>query len=125
MARNSSDVTEAELAILEVLWSDGPQSMGRLAETLYGQSNASNNSTVQKLLSRLEAKGCVERDRQTWPHSFSASVARDDLVARRLRNTADQLCDGSLTPLLTHLVSSGGLSAKEKAELKKLLGKIN
>ena len=125
MARRSSDVTEAELAILESLWSTGPQSMRRLAETLYGSATASNNSTVQKLLSRLETKGCVERDRDRWPHLFSASIAKEDLVARRLQNTADQFCEGSLTPLLTHLVSNGKLSDAERAELQKLLGEID
>jgi predicted transcriptional regulator len=56
---------------------------------------------------------------------YSARVAREALVARRLRETADQLCDGSLTPLLTHLVSAGRLSADELRELRRLVDRLS
>jgi len=52
-------------------------------------------------------------------------VQRDDLVARRLRDTAEQLCDGSLTPLLTHLVSAGRLSRDELLELRRLVDRLS
>ncbi len=56
---------------------------------------------------------------------FSARVQREDLVARRLRDTAEQLCDGSLTPLLTHLVSAGRLSRDELLELRRLVDRLS
>jgi predicted transcriptional regulator len=56
---------------------------------------------------------------------FSARVKREDLVARRLRDTAEQLCDGSLTPLLTHLVSAGRLSRDELLELRRLVDRLS
>jgi predicted transcriptional regulator len=42
-------------------------------------------------------------------------------VARRLRDTADELCEGSLTPLLTHLVNAGTLSRDELSELRRVV----
>ena len=45
-------------------------------------------------------------------------------MARRLRDTADELCDGSLTPLLTHLVSSARLTPDELAELRRLVDRL-
>ncbi len=124
MARSSNDVTDAELAILECLWSNGPQSMKQIAESLYGSASASNNSTVQKLLSRMEHKDCAARDREQWPHLFAAAIDKDELIARRLQSTADQCCDGSLTPLLTHLVSHGKMTAAERSKLQQLLKNI-
>ncbi len=121
MPRIPQDVTDAELAILEVLWDRGPASVRQLAEQLYQKSSASQHATVQKLLERLEAKGCVRRDRETWPHTFAAAIERSDLIGRQLQQTADKLAGGSLQPLLTHLVRTGRLSAEDRQSLRSLL----
>jgi predicted transcriptional regulator len=121
MPRIPQDVTDAELAILELLWDQGPASVRHLAEQLYQKSSASQHATVQKLLERLEAKGCVRRDRGTWPHTFSAAIERSDLIGRQLQQTADKLAGGSLQPLLTHLVKTGRLSAEDRQSLRSLL----
>src|SRR5437870_4089173 len=104
MARTPQDVTDAELAVLQVLWDGGPTTIRQLTETLYPKGTNAHYATVQKLLERLESKGCVARDRAVWPHVFEATVDRDELVSRRLQAVAEKLCEGSLTPLLTHLV---------------------
>jgi predicted transcriptional regulator len=124
MPRIPQDVTDAELAILELLWDQGPASVRRLAEQLYQKSSASQHATVQKLLERLEAKGCVRRDRGTWPHTFAAAIERSDLIGRQLQNTADKLAGGSLQPLLTHLVRTGRLSADDRQSLRSLLDEL-
>src|SRR5882757_6501346 len=100
MARTSQDVTEAELAILQALWDKGPATIRQLAEATYEQVGASQYATVQKLLDRLESKGCVARDRREGVHVFRAAIDREELIGRRLRAVADKLCGGSLTPLL-------------------------
>src|SRR6516165_4993554 len=104
MARTPQDVTETELGILELLWEQGPAPIRRLSEALYPQGGSAHYATVQKLLERLESKGFVTRDRSRAVHVFAATVDRETLIGRRLRATAEQLCGGSLTPLLLHLV---------------------
>jgi len=52
-------------------------------------------------------------------------VARDDLVAARLRETADRLCEGSLTPLLTHLVGTSRLESDAIAALRDLVDRLD
>lgn len=125
MARKAQDVTEAELAILEKLWDDGPSSVRNLAIALYGSPSTSNTATVQKLLGRLESKDCVARDQSVWPRLFRPSIARAELIGRRLQMTADDLCEGSLGPLLTHLVQNGTLSRSERSKLKSLLAELD
>lgn len=115
------DVTAAELAILEKLWEHELSTAKQLSQWLYGASTASDVATVQKLLSRLEAKGCVLRDRDQWPHQFTAALEREELISQRLQATADELCDGTLTSLLTHLVQSTRFGARERKRLRKLL----
>ncbi len=125
MARKAQDVTDAELAILERLWDTGPLSVRRLAELLYGNTSTSSTATVQKLLGRMETKGFVARDQSVWPRQFRAAIARTELIGRRLQTTADELCEGSLGPLLTHLVHSGALSQGDRARLKSMLDDLD
>ena len=82
-------------------------------------------ATVQKLLERLESKGCVRRERNSVPHVFSAAVERDELIGRRLQDVADQLCEGSLAPLLTRLVRGRQLSAAEREALGRLVERLD
>ncbi len=110
MARTPRDVTEAELDVLRVLWADGPSSVRHLAGAVNAQA-----ATVTKLLERLEDKGFVERDRTGPVQQFRATSDRDDLIGRRLRGIAEELCEGSMTPLLSHLVQTGLTPADRKA----------
>jgi BlaI family penicillinase repressor len=125
MNRNQADVTEAELSLLQSLWDLGPATIRQLVERVYGQEGTSVYATVQKLLDRLEAKGCVRRDRGAAVHVFQAAIDRDELIGRRLRAVADALCGGSLTPLLTHLVQGQGLSDEERRELRALIHRLD
>jgi predicted transcriptional regulator len=111
------DVTDAELAVLQALWERGEATIRELADALYPGGKASQYATVQKLLERLEVKKCVTRDRGRWPHVFTPAVDRETLIGWRLRDTAEKLCGGSLTPLLLHLLRAEDLSADERREL--------
>lgn len=119
MARTPRDVTEAELAVLRVLWADGPSPVRAVADAVGAQA-----ATAQKLLERLEDKGWVERDRTGPVQRFRAAAARDDLIGRRLRGIAEDLCEGSMTPLLSHLVQTG-LSAGDRKALRELIDQLD
>ena len=118
------DVTDAELAVLQALWEQGEATIRRLTDLLYPAGKAAHYGTVQKLLERLEAKGCVRRDRAPWPHRFTAAVDRDTLIGWRLRATAEKLCGGSLTPLLLHLLRAEQLNPDERQELRSFLDQL-
>ncbi len=124
MARTPQDVTEAEVAVLQALWDRGPATIRQLTAVLYPHGGAAHYATVQKLLERLEGKGCVSRDRRPPVHVFTASIDRDQLVGRRLQAVAEQLCGGSLTPLLTNLVRGQRLSERERKELRTLIDEL-
>jgi predicted transcriptional regulator len=125
MNRNQADVTDAELALLQALWDQGPMTIRQLVERVYGQEGTSVYATVQKLLERLEAKACVVRDRSEPVHVFAPAIGRDELIGRRLRAVADALCGGSLTPLLTQLVQGGELTARDRSELRSLIDRLD
>lgn len=125
MARTPQDVTDTELALLQVLWDSGPATIRQLTDVLYPGGGTAQYATVQKLLERLETKGCVRRERTPPAHVFMAAIAREDLIGRRLQDMAEKLCGGSLTPLLTHLVRTRGLTARERQELRDLIDDLD
>ena len=121
MARPAQDITESELSVLRALWDRGAATIRQLTEVLYPQGGAAQYATVQKLLDRMEAKGYVRRDRSLYVHVFEAVLDRDELIGRRLRSLAETLCDGSLTPLLTHLARAKDLTESERAALRAII----
>jgi predicted transcriptional regulator len=123
MSREAQDVTEAELAILEILWREGSAPIRRITDAIYPRASTAQYATVQKQLERLEAKGFVNRDRSMFVHVFSPAVARDELIGRRLQAVVDKLCGGSLAPILSHL--AGRTAKLTDAERKALRGLID
>jgi len=125
MARTPQDVTDAELAVLEVLWDRGPCTRRQLTDVLYPDKGPSHYTTVQKLLERLEAKGCAEKAQAEGGLTFRPTVSREELISRRLLDVAEKLCGGSLTPLLTHLVRTTPLTHRERQELRDLITELD
>jgi predicted transcriptional regulator len=125
MSQEVQDLPDAELAVLQQLWEQGPATIRQLTDALYPDGTGVHYATVQKLLERLEAKGCVKRDRSSWAHVFHATINRDEFIARRLEAVAERLCGGSMTPLLTNLVRSKRLTPKERREIRKLMEEMD
>jgi BlaI family transcriptional regulator, penicillinase repressor len=123
--RSLPDVTEAELAVLQALWDRESATIRQLTDLLYPDGSEVHYATVQKLLERLESKEHVERDRSGHAHRFRPLTGRDDLVSRRLRAMAEQLCGGLMAPLLTHLVRAEALTARERQELRTLIDELD
>jgi predicted transcriptional regulator len=80
---------------------------------------------VLTLLQRLEAKGYVASDKTATAHVFRPTVSREQLVGRRLRDLADQLCDGTASPLLLALVGDARLTAADVRALRSLLDRLD
>ena len=119
------DVTDAELAVLRHLWDRGTATRRQLTDAVYPDGGPAHYTTVQKLLERLEAKGHVRSELVDGVRVFAATVGRDDLIRRRLRDVADKLCDGAVAPLLMNLVGAGPVSDADLAELKALVRRLS
>ena len=117
MRRFPGDVTDTELAMLQVLWQEGRATRRQIADALYPDGDVAHYATVQKLMERLEDKGYVKHSRQRGVLVFTALVGREELLNRRLREVAEKLCGGSLTPLVMNLVRAEPLTGRELDEL--------
>jgi BlaI family transcriptional regulator, penicillinase repressor len=122
--KNVREITPTELEILSRLWNRRSATIRELTDALYPDGGHAHYATVQSLLDRLEQKGCVTRAKQGRVNVFSATVTRAEVITGRLHELADSLCEGSLAPLLTHLVRDPRLSEEELAELASLVDRL-
>ncbi len=122
-----SSLGEAELEVLKVLWEHGPGTVREVNAHLQSRGHGWAYTTVQTMLSRLQAKGCVRAqpgERPGAAHRFEAAVSRERLLSRRLSDLADQLCDGTRSPLLLALVEGQRLTPAEIQQLRHLLDQL-
>jgi predicted transcriptional regulator len=112
-------LSDAEMEVLKALWSEGPATVRRINELLADRGWA--YTTVLTLLRRLVVKGYATSEASGVAHVFRAAVTREEVLERRLRDTADELCDGSAVPMVLALVQSHRFSPEELARLRRLL----
>lgn len=114
--------TEAELLLLDSLWSGPPQNVRDLAQAT-GRENptAAQYATIQRLLDRLERKGLVARDRSQSPHRYRAAIERDAFIGAELESIANRTTGGALLPLLLNLVRRTSLSEADRRRLMDLI----
>ncbi|TWT78588.1 BlaI/MecI/CopY family transcriptional regulator [Neorhodopirellula pilleata] len=124
MVRKPKDVTDAELAVMQVLWMRESATIREITDRIYPAGTASDYATVKKLLARLEEKTLVHRDASDTAHVFTATITQDDLITRRLRDVAEDFCDGSHTPLLMNLLKNTKYSTREREQLQNLFNEL-
>ncbi|MDZ3822933.1 MAG: BlaI/MecI/CopY family transcriptional regulator [Pseudoxanthomonas sp.] len=121
----SNKPTEAELAILQVLWLKGPCTVREIFEALY-QPDETSYTTALKLLQIMHGKGLVERDESQRAHSYRAAVSQASTQKRFLSDVVDRVFNGSSSQLvLQALGSAPPASAEELAEIRALLDRLD
>jgi predicted transcriptional regulator len=116
-------VTDAELAVLKVLWARGPLTAKALTEAIYPDGAESEFAAVHSFLQRLERKGVVRRDRSSFVHVFSPAATQADILGQELETLFERLGGDSIAPLIMQLIQQQRLSRQEAAEIRKLLTK--
>jgi BlaI family transcriptional regulator, penicillinase repressor len=120
-ARQLPTSETSELEVLKVLWDQGPGTVREINARLQDQGRKLAYTTVLTKLQRLESKGYVVSDKRDLAHVFRAAVSRNRLLKRRLKDLADELADGTATPLVLALVEGQRFKAEEIDRLRRLL----
>jgi BlaI family transcriptional regulator, penicillinase repressor len=93
-------LSEAEREALRALWDHGPGTVRQIMELLAEGGRRWVYSTVATLLRRLEGKGYSASETVGSSLVYRAAVSREDLLERRLKDAAVELCDGAEAPLV-------------------------
>ena len=110
--------TDAELAILRVLWGRGPSTVRDVA-TEMGRERS--YTTVLKLLQIMADKGLVRRNEASRTHIYEAAHAQDEVEKHLVGDLLHRLFDGAAGKLVLHALEDGNVTADELAEIRRLL----
>lgn len=121
MARNALPrPTDGELAILRVLWMDGPGTVRDIHGKLQGERTV-GYTTVLKLLQIMTDKGLVRRDESDRTHVYRAAASEDHTQKQLVRDLLDRAFGGSARKLILHALSARKSSRAELDEIRRLL----
>ncbi|MFN3326745.1 MAG: BlaI/MecI/CopY family transcriptional regulator [Bryobacteraceae bacterium] len=112
--------TDAELEILTVLWSIGPATVRQVHDVI-SRRRPAQYSTVLKFMQIMAEKGLVRRDESQRAHVYEAARPREWTQQQLAGDLLERAFEGSARALLVGALSARKASAKELAELRKLL----
>jgi predicted transcriptional regulator len=116
-------ITEAELAVMDVLWERPRQTAADVCEevcTARGWSLA----TVKTLLARLVQKGALVAEPDGRRYLYTPLIQRAAYVGGESRRLVDRLFGGSAASLVAHLAETEALSEADLAKIEALLKEL-
>jgi predicted transcriptional regulator len=113
--------TDAELAILRVLWSKGPSTVRQVHDVIaHGRELA--YTTVLKLLQIMTDKGLTTREALGLQHVYTARRTEQDTQRQLLKDLLDRAFDGSTSQLVMQALATTAATPEELREIRRLLG---
>lgn len=116
--------TDAELAILRVLWRRGPSTVREVQDDLQRQS-PTGYTTVLKLLQIMTEKGLVVRDESSRAHVYKSRFPEEQMQQRLVGDLLDRAFAGSTSRLVMQALSTRRASREELAEIRQILDDLD
>jgi BlaI family penicillinase repressor len=116
-------ISEAESAVMEVLWRTSPASTEDVVAALKNRQDW-QEPTIKTLLNRLLKKGAISAQRDGRRYLYSPVLLRDQWLASESKGLLDRLFGGRVAPLVAHFSKQRRLTRKDLAELKRLIEEL-
>lgn len=116
-------ISDAEQAVMEVLWREAPLTAADVAARV-DPARAWSERTVKTLLSRLLAKNVLTHEADGRRYLYRPAVGRDAFVAHESSRLIDRLFGGRATPLVAHLAEREALTPQDLSDLEALLKEL-
>jgi len=110
--------TDAELAILRVLWTRGPSTVRQVAEAL---GRDTGYTTALKLLQIMTEKQLVVRDESARTHVYEAAFSEDETQRHLVADLVDRAFDGSAAKLVLQALAAKKATPAELAAIRRML----
>jgi BlaI family penicillinase repressor len=120
--KNYGGLTEAEWAIMKVVWSNQPCAAGTVQESLANEKGWAY-STVKTTMDRMVDKGLLKINKVRNLQLFTSQINRTEAVKGEFRKMLSRAFDGALAPMVQYLVENENISEKQIKELRDIVGK--
>ena len=115
--------TDAELAILRVLWQRGPSTVREVWEQLSPQQGT-GYTTVLKTMQIMVEKGLLARDETDRSHVYQPARSEVQTQRQVIGHLLERLFSGSAPKLVMQALAAKKATPAELAEIRKLLDKM-
>ena len=115
--------TEAELAILRVLWELGAGTVRHVQERLQAERGTGYTTTL-KLMQIMMDKGLLKRDDSSHAHVYTAAVPRQKTQKQIVGDLLDQVFEGSAQQLVMQALTTRKSTPQQLAEIRKFLDSL-
>lgn len=115
--------TDAEVAILRVLWRRGPSTVRQVWEEL-SPAQRTGYTTVLKLMQIMAEKGLVRRDESARSHVYEARLSEDQTQQQVVGHLLERLFAGSAPRLVMQALAAKKATPAELAEIRRLLDEL-
>src|ERR1041384_489469 len=112
--------TDAELAILRVLWAKGPSTVRQVHEVI-ARGRALAYTPALKLLQIMTEKGLTTRESLGLLHVYSARRTEEDTQRQLVKDLVDRAFDGSTSRLVMQALATSTATPEELREIRRLL----
>ena len=112
--------TDAELAILRVLWEQGASTVRQVHEVL-SRERPTAYTTALKMLQIMTEKGLVRRDESERTHVYQARLSEEQTQRQLVRDLLDRAFKGSSSKLVMQALAARRASAEELTEIRRLI----
>jgi predicted transcriptional regulator len=116
--------TDAELAILRILWDRGACTV-RQVHDLLAPPQPIGYTTVLKTMQIMFDKGLLERDEAQRAHLYTARVTEEQTQQGLVRDLLDRAFSGSAARMAMQALSTRQASPEEIEEIKRLLEEMS
>jgi BlaI family penicillinase repressor len=123
MKKTPPKPTDAELAILRVLWQRGPSTVRQVMDEL-NRRQRTGYTTVLKQMQIMAEKGLVTRDDAERSHVFQAALPEAQTQRQLVSHLLDRAFAGSAQKLVMQALAAKKASSKDLAEIRKLLDEM-
>lgn len=124
MEHTMKKLGEAELEIMQVIWSsEGAVTSNYILQQLQGRRQW-KLSTLMTSLSRLSAKGFVNCDRSTGNNLYSPLISENTYRTKASKHFLDKLYNNSIQNMVATLYSSKAIKKSELKELREYLDSL-
>ena len=117
--------TDAELALLRILWSRGPSTVREVHAALEAEREAEiAYTTVLKVLQVMHDKGLVVRDTSERSHVYTPAHAEEQVTGALVSDLLAKAFGGSASRLVLRALSDRPTDKAELDEIRALLDRL-
>jgi len=113
-------LTDQELEIMKVVWQRGSATVRDVYEDLLTRRRIAY-TTVMTMMGILEQKGHLRKSADERAYVYTPAQPQREVVGNMVQEFVKRVFNGSVTPLLVHLVENKNVSKEELGEISKLL----